>query len=131
MTVGGLKYDKTLGLVGGNAIGEMMLVSAGCEYPADMVVSQRIKSPFLADKARKLFGSLPSIVPGLPEEAAADLMAFASTDMRSSNLSAVHLLLDLPFMQRSRQFYIKKIEEFLLNCQEPVGMSVQYVYDQF
>ena len=117
----GLRYNRFSGAVGGNTIEVMMLVSVGDEYPADVVVSQRIRNQSLAEKATKIFGSLPSIVPGLHTGAAADLMATASTDMRSCNTSVVQLLLDVPSMQRSKQYYLNKIETFFQNCNEPVG----------
>ena len=119
--VRGLRYDSERRTVAGNTGEVMILVSAGDEYPADLVVSPRIRNPSLAKKATKTFGPLPSIVPGLHTEAAADLMATASTDMRSPNISVVQLLLDVPSMQRSKQYYLNKIETFLKNCKEPVG----------
>ena len=119
--VRGLRYSREWGALGGNTIEVMILVSAGDEYPADLVVSHRIRNPSLAKKATKTFGPLPSIVPGLHTEAAADLMATASTAMRSSAESVVQLLLDVPSMQRSKQYYLNKIESFLKNCQEPGG----------
>ena len=119
--VRGLKYNKEYGSVGGNTGEVMILVSAGDEYPADLVVSHRIRNPSLAEKATKTFCPLPSIVPGLHTEAAADLMATASTEMRSPARSVVQLLLDVPSMQRSKQYYLNKIETFLKNCQEPAG----------
>ena len=118
---GGLRYNLENGSAEGNTGEVMILVSVGDEYPADVAVSQRIRNPTMAEKATKTFGSLPSIVPGLYTEAAADLMATASTDIRSSVSSVVQLLLDVPSIQRSKQYYINKIEAFFLNCQEPVG----------
>ena len=116
-----LKYDTKHGAVGGNTIEVMILVSVGDEYPAYVMVNHRIRNPTMAEKATKMFGSLPSIVPGLHTEAAADLMATASTNMRSCNISVVQLLLDVPSMQRSKQYYLNKIETFFQNCNEPVG----------
>ena len=116
-----MRYDREYGAVGGNTGEAMILVSAGDEYPADLVVSHRIRNPSLAEKATKTFGPLPSIVPGLHTEAAADLMATASTEMRSPDRSVVQLLLDVPSMQRSKQYYLNKIEIFLKNCKEPGG----------
>ena len=121
VVVGGLRYDREYGTVAGNTGEEMILVSAGDEYPADLVVSRRIRNPSLAEKATKTFGPLPSIVPGLHTEAAADLMATAGMYMRSPAISVVQLLLDVPSMQRSKQYYLNKIESFLKNCKEPGG----------
>ena len=119
--VRGLRYNREYGTVAGNTIEVTILVTAGDEYPADLVVSHRIRNPSLAEKATKTFGPLPSIVPGLHTEAAADLMATASTYMRDSSGSVVQLLLDVPSMQRSKQYYLNKIETFLKNCKEPAG----------
>lgn len=120
--IDGLRYNTRLGAVGGNTGEAMILVSVGDEYPADLVVTKRTKNPHLVAKATQMFGSLPFTVPGLHEEAAADLMATASTDMRGPAQTVVQLLLDVPLMQRSKQYYLKKIESFLQNCQEPAGM---------
>ena len=120
--VAGLNYNRKRGGVEGNKTEVMILVSVGDEYPADLVVSKRIKNPSLAEKATKMFGSLPVIVPGLHEEAAADLMAAASTQLKSPNLSVVQILVDVPMMQRSKQYYLKKIETFFQNCKEQAGM---------
>ena len=119
--VRGLRYNRERGDVEGNTGEVMILVSAGDEYPADLVVSRRIRNPSLAEKATKTFGPLPSIVPGLHTEAAADLMASVSMYMRGSAGSVVQLLLDVLSMQRSKQYYLNKIESFLKNCQEPAG----------
>ena len=121
---GGFRYNTEYGGIGGNNAEEMIVVSVGDEFPADIVVKKRIKNSTLTEKATKMFGSLPSIVPGLHEEAAADLMATASVHMKSSNRMVVQLLLDVPMMQRSKQYYIKKIEEFFQNCKETIGMYV-------
>ena len=121
---GGFRYSTKNGSISGNKIKNMILVSVGNEFPPDIVVKKRIKNPALAEISTKMFGSLPSIVPGLHEEAAADLMATASVRMKSPNAEVVQLLVDVPMMQRSKQYYLKKIEEFLQNCKEPVGMCI-------
>ena len=117
----GIRYNMVNGSVSGNPIEEMILVSVGSEFPADLVVQPRIKNPALAKKAIQTYGCLPPIVPGLHEEAAADLMAIASVDLKGSNQVVVHLCLDVPTMQRSKHYYLKRIEEFMENCQQPVG----------
>ena len=120
--VGGLKYNRFYGAVSGEDTGQcMILVSVGDEYPVDLVVSQRIKNPSLAIK------SLPLAVPGLHEEAAADLMAAASVKLKDPFGTVVQLLLDLPSMQRSKQYYLEKIETFFQNYQEPFGMCFDVV----
>ena len=121
---GGFMYNTRYGGIGGNTAEDMIVVSVGDEFPADIVVKKRIKNSTLAEKATKMVGCLPSIVPGLHEETAADLMAIASVYMKSPTSVVVQLLLDVPMMQRSKKYYLKKIEEFFQNCKETIGMYV-------
>ena len=123
---GGFRYNTRSGGIGGNTAEAMIVVSVGDEFPADIVVKKRMKISEFAEKATKMFGFLPSIVPGLHEEAAADLMATASVSMKSSTQVVVQLLLDVPMMQRSKKYYLKKIEEFFQSCKETIGM---YIFD--
>ena len=125
--VGGMTYNMKTGGLEGNTGRCMVLMSVGDEYPADVVVSQRIKNPSLAKKAKTLFGSLPSIVPGIHEEAAADLIAAAKTIEKGSATSLDQLLLDVPLMQRSKQYYLKQIESHFHNCQEHNGRNYSYM----
>ena len=126
MECGGFRYDTVYyGCIAGN-IGEVMIVvSVGDEFPADIIVKKRMKNSTLAEKGTNKLDSLSSIVPGLQKEAAADLMATASVYMKSSTAVVVQLLLDVPMMQRSKQYYISKIEEFFQNCKQPVGMYLR------
>ena len=119
---GGFRYDTNLGSMGGNIGETMILVSVGSEFPVDIVVHPRIKNPALAQKARQMYGFLPFIVPGLHKEAAADLMATASHQLKAPNSTVVKLYLDVPMMQRSKQYYLNKIQEFLQHCKHRVGM---------
>ena len=123
MESGGFRYHKLMGEMSGNTIERMILVSVGNMFPANVAVKQRIKNSALAKKATQTFGSLPSIVPGLHEEAAADLMATASTIMKAPSSTVVQLCLDVPMMQRAKQYYLMKMKEFLQNCKLPVGKS--------
>ena len=124
---GGVRYNTKYGYIRGNTAEVMIVVSVGDEFPADniTVVKKRIKR---AEKAKEMFGSLPSIVPGLHEETAADLMATASVYMKNPISAVVQLLLDVPMMQRSKQYYLKKIEEFFQNCKQPAGMLLDIIY---
>ena len=124
---GGFRYYTNIGCIAGNTIEAMILVSVGSEFPVGKVVHPRIKNPALAAKAKQMYGSLPFIVPGLHEEAAADLMATAITELKTPNSTVVKLYLDVPMMQRSKQYYLNKIREFLQHCKPPVGMPY-YVY---
>ena len=127
--VGGLRYSRLNGALSGEDTGQsMILVSVGDEYPVDMIVSYRIKNPSLTKKSKETFPSLPLAVPGLHEEAAADLMAAASMNMKDPFGTVVQLLLDLPSMQRSKQYYLEKIETFFQNCQEPFGMFYDLMF---
>ena len=128
---GGFRYDTNLGSMGGNMCETMILVSVGSEFPVGKIVHPRIKNPALAAKAKQMYGSLPFIVPGLHEEAAADLMAAATLELRVPNSTVVKLYLDVPMMQRSKHYYLNKIQEFLQHCKDRVGMHVatnMYMY---
>ena len=119
-----MTYNMKAGGLGGNTARYMVLMSVGDEYPADVVVSQRIKNPSLAKKAKTIFGSLPSIVPGIHEEAAADLIATTNTIEKSSS-PIVYLLLDVPSIQRSKQYYLNQIKSHFQNCQEHDGKKTR------
>ena len=121
--VGGMTYNMQFGGLGGNTGRCMVLMSVGDEYPDDVVVSRRIKNPSLVKKAKALFGSLPSIVPGICEEAAADLIAAVKTIENNSAASLDQLLLDVPSLQRSKQYYLNQIESHFQNCQEHNGRN--------
>ena len=121
---GEFRYNTNYGSMGGNTIGTLILVSVGSEFPVDVVVHPRIKNPALAAKAKQIYGSLPFIVPGLHEEAAADLMATASPQLKAPNSTVVKLYLDVPMMQRSKQYYLNKIQEFLQHCKSRAGIDV-------
>ena len=121
---GGFRYNTSHGCMHGNTIETMILVSAGSEFPVDVVVHPRIKNPALAAKAKQMYGCLPFIVPDLHEEAAADLMATATPELKSPNSTVVKLYLDVPMMQRSKQYYLNKIQVFLQHCKYPVGMHM-------
>ena len=123
MEVGGMTYNMKSGGLWGNTGRCMVLMSVGDEYQADVVVSQRIRNPSLAKKTKALFGSLPSIVPGIHEEAAADLIAAAKTIEKNTAASLDRLLLDVPSMQRSKQYYLNQIESHFQNCQEHNGRN--------
>ena len=124
MEAGGFRYNTNLGSMHGNIGETMILVSVGGEFPVSKIVHPRIKNPAVAAKAKQMYDSLPSIVPGLHEEAAADLMAIASQKMKVPNSTVVKLYLDVPMMQRSKQYYLNKIQEFLQHCKSRVGMHV-------
>ena len=116
-----VRYNMKYGTVGGNTGETFIIVSVGSEFPAGVQVQPRVRSPVLAERAIQIYGHLP-IVTGLHEEAAADLMAKASLQLQSSNTDLVCLCLDVPGKQRSKEYYLRTIEEFLKRCQQPGGM---------
>ena len=118
----GIRYNMKLGCVAGNTGEVMILVSVGSEFPTGVQVQPRVRDPALAEKAIQTHGRLPPIVTGLHEEAAADLMATASVELQRPNGDLVRLCLDVPGKQRSKEYYLKTIEEFLKHCQQPGGM---------
>ena len=125
MDAGGFRYNTNHGSMGGNTIETMILVSVGSEFPVNVVVRPRIRNPALAEDAKQIYGALLFTVPGLHEEAAADLMATASHQLKAPNSTLVKLCLDVPMMQRSKQYYLNKIQEFLQHCKSRAGMDVK------
>ena len=103
---GGIRYNMRLGAVGGNTRESLILVTVGSEFSAGVQVQLRIKNPALAERAIQMYGSLPPIVTGLHEEAAADLMARASLQLQSPTADLVRLCMDVPGKQRSKEYYI-------------------------
>ena len=118
----GIRYNMKNGGVGGNTGEVMVVVSVGSECPAGVSVQPRVRDPVLAERAFQTHGHLPSTVTGLHEEAAADLMARASLNLQDSTKDVVRLCLDVPGKQRSKQYYLNTIEEFLKHCKQPGGM---------
>ena len=118
----GIMYDMKQGGVGGNTGEVMVVVSVGSECPAGVSVQPRVRDPALAERAFQTHGRLPSTVTGLHEEVAADLMATISPDLQDSTSDVVRLCLDVPGKQRSKQYYLNTIEEFLKHCKQPAGM---------
>ena len=118
----GIRYHMKRGVVGGNTGDVMMIVSVGSEFPAGVEVQPRVKDPARAGRATQTHGHLPPIVTGLHEEAAADLMATASLELQNISTDLVRLCLDVPGKQRSKEYYLKTIEEFIKHCQQPMGM---------
>ena len=117
----GIRYHMELGCAG--STGEVMVVlSVGSECPAGVSVQPRVRDRPLAERAFQIHGRLPSTVTGLHEEAAADLMARVSLELQDSAVDLVRLCLDVPGKQRSKQYYLNTIEEFLKHCKQPVGM---------
>ena len=118
----GIRYYMELGCVGGNTGEVMVVVSVGSERPAGVSVQPRVRDGALAERAFQTHGRLPSTVTGLHEEVAADLMARASLLLQDSAVDVVRLCLDVPGKQRSKQYYLNTIEEFLKHCKQPAGM---------
>ena len=118
----GIMYDMKQGGVGGNTGEVMVVVSVGSECPAGVSVQPRVRDQALAERAFQTHGRLPSTVTGLHEEVAADLMATISPDLQDSTSDVVRLCLDVPGKQRSKQYYLNTIEEFLKHCKQPAGM---------
>ena len=117
----GIWYNMKYGCVAGNTGEVMILVSVGSEFPAGIQIQPQVRHPALAEKAIQTHGRLPPIVTGLHEEVAADLMARASLELQDSSSDLVCLCLDVPGKQRSKEYYLNTIEEFLKHCQ-PLGM---------
>ena len=124
----GIRYYLKFGVVGGDTGEIMMMVSVGSEFPAGVQVQPRMRDPARAERATQTHSHLPPIVTGLHEEAAADLMATVSLRLHDSSSDLVRLCLDVPGKQRSKEYYLKTIEEFIKHCQQPRGMSNLIIY---
>ena len=120
----GIRYYMKQGGTSCNTCEVMVVVSVGSECPAGVSVQPRVRDPALAERAFQTHGRLPSTVAGLHEEAAADLMARASLELHDSTMDVVRLCLDVPGKQRSKQYYLNTIEEFLKHCKQPAGMYI-------
>ena len=118
----GIRYDMECGNVNGNTDEVLVVVSVGSECPAGVSVQPRVRDRALAERAFQTHGHLPSPVTGLHEEAAADLMATVSLVLQDSTSELVRLCLDVSGKQRSKQYYLNTIEEFLKHCKQPEGM---------
>ena len=118
----GMRYNMRQGEVRGNTYESLILGSVGSEFPAGVQLQPRERNPALAERAIQTYGHLPPLVTGLHEEAAADLMARASLELQTPSADLAHLCLDVPGKQRSKEYYLKTIEEFLKHCQQPGGM---------
>lgn len=115
---GSLWYNVEMGRLGGNLTELLLLLSAGDEYDDGVVVSKRKENPTEADKHKP---SLESLVPGLSHEVTADLITVAHTIMDTFHIEVVQLLVDVPCLQRSKGYYLSKIQTFFQNCKQPVG----------
>ena len=117
-----VRYNMKYVCVNGDTRESLILVSVGSEFPAGVHIHLQERNPALAERAVQTYGHLPPIVTGLHEEAAADLMARVSLELQAPSVDLVRLCLDVPGKQRSKEYYLKTIEEFLKHCQQPVGM---------
>ena len=120
----GIRYHMKYGGTGDNTCEVLVVVSVGSECPAGVSVQPRVRDRALTERAFQTHGHLPSTVTGLHEEAAADLMARANIELQDSTSDLVRLCLDVPGKQRSKQYYLNTIEEFLKHCKQPLGMYV-------
>ena len=118
----GIRYSMKYGGTANNTCEVMVVVSVGSECPAGVSVQPRVRNRALTERAFQTHGHLPSTVTGLHEEAAADLMARASLLLQDFTKDLVRLCLDVPGKQRSKQYYLNTIEEFLKHCKQPLGM---------
>ena len=118
---GGLRYNVTQGDIAGNSISLMIVVAVGDRFAEGLAVEQRNRNSDLADRAVTMHGRLPEFVTGLHKEAAADLIATASNDLRSSNVNLVRICIDSPALQRSKAYYLQTIANFFKTAEHPVG----------
>ena len=122
----GFRYSTKYGCIAGNTFEAMILVSVGDEFPDRVTVTPRVRDPAMAERAVAKYGHLPSIVAGLHDEIAADVMARSSILLQDRQSDLVRLCLDTPGYQRPKEFYLRAIEEFFEHCQQPAGTCILY-----
>ena len=116
-----IRYNIKQGSVAGNTSETMILVSVGDETPPGVAVKHRTRDATMAARAISKYGYLPSVVAGMHEELAADIMARASLSLKDGSTELVCLSIDTPGYQRSKEYHLKNIQEFFEQCKKPSG----------
>jgi len=102
----------------------MMIISVGTKHPPGVRVEERVRDKARANHAFTMYGELPHQIASLQisRETAADLIVVSSQIQKDINLRDISLKLDIPAMQRPKEYYIKAIANFLKMCGQPGGM---------
>ena len=102
----------------------MMIVSVGSKHPPGVRVEERVRDKARATRAFRTYGKVPRLIASLQisRETAADLKVVSSHVQKSVTLRDVRLKLDVPDMQRPKEYYITAIANFLKQCRQPGGM---------
>ena len=102
----------------------MMIISVGTKHPPGVRVEERVRDKARATHAFATYGELPHQITSLQisRETAADLIVVSSHIQKDINSRDVSLKLDVPGMQRPKEYYITAIANFLERCRQPEGM---------
>jgi len=102
----------------------MLIISVGTKHPPGVRVEERVRDKARANHAFTMYGELPHQIASLQisRETAADLIVVSSQIQKDINLRDISLKLDIPAMQRPKEYYIKAIANFLKMCGQPGGM---------
>ena len=108
----------------------MMIVSVGSNHPPGVRVAERVTDKARATRAFRTYGKLPHKVALLQisQETAADLKVVSSHVQKSITTRDISLKLDIPAMQRPKEYYITAIANFLNQCRQPGGMFTSFVH---
>ena len=106
----------------------MVIVSVGSKHPPGVRVEERVRDKARATCAFKTYGKVPRPIASLQisRETAADLKVVSSHVQKSVTLRDISLKLDVPNMQRPKEYYITAIANFLKQCRQPGGMYTSY-----
>ena len=108
----------------------MVIVSVGRNHPPGVRVAERVKDKARATRAFRTYGKLPHKIASLQisRETAADLKVVSSHGQNSVTLRVVSLKLDVPAMQRPKEYYITAIANLLKQCRQPGGMFSSFPF---
>ena len=102
----------------------MMIVSVGSKHSPGVRVEERVRDKARATRVFEMYGKLPRLIVSLQisRETVADLKVVSSHVQKSATTRDVSLKLDIPNMQRPKEYYITAIANFLKQCRQPGGM---------
>ena len=108
----------------------MMIISVGSTHPPGVRVAERVRDKARATRAFRTYGKLPHQIASLQisRETAADLKVVSSHVQKSVLTRDISLKLDVPAMQRPKEYYITAIANFLKQCRQPGGMFTSFSF---
>jgi len=101
----------------------MMIVSVGTNHPPGVRVEERVRDKARAAHAFRTYGKLPHQIASLQisQETAADLKVASFHIQKSITTRDISLKLNVPAMQRPKEYYITAIANLLKQCRQPAA----------